>query len=295
LNSRLKKVTFVSMSTLFLILFLLTAMLPFVTAHSLGGDTITALPASVPVTIDGVWSAGEWADALQYTMQDPTWAGLTSYIRAKYNSTHLLVVIDSVNDTSIPTAFPSENTWIAIDTAHDGGFSYPQWDDYLFHVGGTLAWQGNTTGWLQTWVSFAGMQCSNWWGPGLLPSPNEATPHRIDEMAIPLTHVGSPGSTVGFYAQSAEDLFGAGWGTEWPVGAWGVPWGWPGNGSAVPCPIPDAWGNLVLSPSPPPPVGGKATPITITIDKLALLIGLASAMTIVVVSVVHVKRRKKQN
>jgi hypothetical protein len=53
----------------------------------------------------------------------------------------------------------------------------------------------------------------------------------------------------------------------------------------------------VESPPPPPPVGGKAAPIIIAMTNLGLLaplIGLAALITLVAVSIIYVKHKKKK-
>jgi hypothetical protein len=197
------------------------------------------------VTVDGAWSAGELSEALQYTMQNST-GGNIGYIRAKFNSTHLLVIIDSPWDMTPSTVYWHENAWLAFDTAHDDGGA-PKTDDYLLHPGG-MAWVGTRTNWTATWVGQAAVQAGE--GIGMVPlgtSSNSATPHRITEMAIPLWVVGFPGSTVGFYAMVYDDSTdpdGMGWlpataYSEWPPNAGGGP-GWPGPWGSAPCPNPDA-------------------------------------------------------
>jgi hypothetical protein len=240
-----------------LILTLLMAMIPSTTAY-VPGAVMYAPPLTVPATVDGVWSPGEWNDAPQYIM---TGLGGTSYIRAKFNSTHLLVVIDSPWDTTPSTLYYHENVWLAFDTLNDGGGA-PQADDFLVHATTswtTMGWVGTGTGWNQTWLGWAGtFACvqagENFgWGVPLGASPNSATPHRIIEMAVPLALVGYPGSTVGFYAQVDDDSTDPdGYGplpatayAEWPPGSGGSP-GWPGGWGSAPCPTPDAWGDLKL-------------------------------------------------
>jgi hypothetical protein len=242
-------------------LMLLTATLPTVTSY-VPGPVMFAPPETVSATIDGVWSAGEWVDAPQYTMTGAS--GEIGYIRAKYNSTHLLVIIDSPWDTTPATLYYHENVWLAFDTLNDGG-GVPQWDDKLVHATTSwtqMGWMGTGTNWTSTWLGagFATVQAgeNNMWPTPLQPSPNDATPHRITEMTVPLTHVGSPGSTVGFYAQVDDDSTdpdGTGWlpstaYAEWPSGAGGSP-GWPaGWWGSAPCPNPYCWGNLVLGAPP---------------------------------------------
>ena len=261
----------------------------------------------MPVTVDGAWSAGEWSEAPQYIMQNST-GGNIGYIRAKFNSTHLLVIIDSPWDMTPSTVYWHENAWLAFDTAHDGGGA-PQTDDYLLHPNG-MALVGTGTNWTYTGVGQTTVQAGE--GFGMVPlgsSPNSGTPHRITEMAIPLWIIGSPGSTVGFYAMLDDDSTdpdGTGYSpataySEWPPLAGGSP-GWPGGWGSAPCADPYAWGDLVLSsppPPPPPPVGGKSAPIIVTIGELAtqsaLLIALALVIAVVAVSVVYVKHKKKQS
>ena len=298
-----KKVTLASLTAM-LILMLLMAMLPFAVAHS--GDKMYAPPLTVAVTIDGIWSAGEWDDAPQYTMI----GNRTSYIRAKFNSTHLLVLIDSPWDTTNATLYWHENLWLAFDTAHDGGWSAPLSDDYLFHgqsdtTGGGwgMGWQGNGTAWNYTYLGWDGTIKLVQSGDGsnttdLQPSPNSATPHKISEMMIPLIFVGYSGSTVGFYAQVDDDSTDPdqyGWlpataYSEWPPTAGGSP-GWPGGWGSAPCPVPSAWGDLVLST---PPVGGTWIPV----DKLALLAPYIGLTLMIIVAIAGTatffKYRKKQ-
>jgi len=250
-----KKTTIASFVAMLLTLSLLLATVQFATAY-VPGAVMYAPPLTVPVTIDGVWSSGEWADAPQYIMTGP--AGETGYIRAKFNSTHLLVVIDSPWDTTPATLYYHENVWLAFDTLNDGGGA-PQWDDRLFHATTAwtnMSWVGNGTAWAPMWTpGFAIVQAgeNNMWPSPLQPSPNNATPHRISEVAVPLSYVGSAGSTVGFYVQVDDDSTdpdGTGWlpataYSEWPTGAGGSP-GWPGGWGSAPCPAPSAWGNLKL-------------------------------------------------
>jgi len=120
-----------------------------------------------------------------------------------------------------------------------------------------MGWMGNGTTWSDAWLGpgFASVQAGEnfGWGVPLGTSPNSATPHRITEMAVPLTYVGSAGSTVGFYAQVDDDSTdpdGTGWlpataYSEWQPGAGGSP-GWPGAWGSAPCAAPSAWGNLKL-------------------------------------------------
>ena len=285
-----RKATFASLIALPLILTLLIAMVPLTVAHS--GDGMWAVPDTAPVTIDGIWSSGEWAEA----PQQPMVGNQTGYIRAKINSTHLLVIIDLPWDTTVSTLYYFENVWLAFDTAHDDGWAAPMSDDYLVHPmnsWGVAGWVGNSSTWdnsTMMWgiaVHEAGENFG--WGVPLQPSPNSATPHRIVEMAVPLAFVGSPGSTVGFYAMADDDSSGspATAYSEWPSGAGGSP-GWPGFWGWVPCPAAGAWGDLTLSV----PVGG----IALTVDKLSLLapyIALVSMIAVAGATAIYIIRRKK--
>jgi len=197
----------------------------------------------------------EWDDTLQYIMTNST-GGNVGYIRAKFNSTHLLIIIDSPWDTNASTVYWHENVWLAFDTANDGGGA-PQTDDRLLHANGA-AWVGTGTNWTMSgaWVGQTGVQAGEaFGGVPLGTSPNDpVNPHRISEMAIPLWAVGSPGSTVGFYVQVDDDSTdpdGTGWQaataySEWPPNAGGSP-GWPaGYFGSAPCPAPNTWGNLKM-------------------------------------------------
>jgi len=265
---RFRKVTFVSVTTMLLILTLLMTMTPLAVAES--GDTLFAPRLTVPVTVDAAWSAGEWDDALQYTMV----GNRTSYIRAKYDSTYLYVLVDIPWDTTNATYYYNENFWLAFDTAHNGGTA-PKTDDYLVagqtdntDTGIGMGWHGDGTEWQFTYLGDIGIFHNAQGGsnstPGaprypMLPSPNSGTPHRICEMQVPLALIGSPGSTVGFYANVDDESSKPGWPSgdydanatafsEWPSNAGGNT-AWPGTGTSGsnPCPTPDNWGNLVLS------------------------------------------------
>jgi hypothetical protein len=265
---RFRKVTIVSLTTMLLILTLLMTMTPLTVAES--GDTLFAPRLTVPVTVDAVWSAGEWDDALQYTMV----GNRTSYIRAKYDSNYLYVLVDIPWDTTNATYHYHENFYLAFDTAHDDGPALNT-DDYLVSgqtdtVGpGALGigWVVSQSSWTATYLGGIGTFMLRQGGsqglPGewtpFQPSPNSATPHRICEMKVPLALVGSPGSTVGFYANVDDESSKPGWPSgdpdanatafsEWPSNAGGNT-AWPGSGTSGsnPCPTPDNWGNLVLS------------------------------------------------
>ena len=274
-----KKVIFACLMAIFLM-----TMLPFATAHS--GDTIIAPSLTVIPIIDGNWTGTEWDDAPQYNI---TGSGGTGYIRVKYDSNYLYIIIDSVWDlTWVPLWGSYEGTYVAFDTAHDGGTA-PQTDDYLFFCGfskWSYAWQGNGTQWMPIFgTGFDGEQFNG-------TSPNSGTVHRIDEMKIPLAYVGSIASSSGFYVivrDDSSDPDGGGpnpptaW-VEWPTGAGGNPDGWPVDpGYIDPCPAPNAWGDLNLYALP---VGGISTPV----DKLRLLapyIALVAAIGAVMIGVVY--------
>ena len=253
-----KKTTFASLMATLLILTLLMATLPFATADA-PSAVMYAPPLTVPVTVDGVWSAGEWADAPQYTMANST-GGNVGYIRAKFNSSHLLVLIDSPWDTTPSTVYYHENVWLAFDTLNDGGIA-PQTDDYLVHSSTSwfpaVSWVGNGTAWNQS-ILINGVSCvqagDNFGAVPLGTSPNSATLHRITEMTVPLTYIGPAGTMVGFYVQVDDDSTDPdGTGnlpatsySEWSPGTGGSP-GWPGGWGPAPCPAPNAWGDLRLA------------------------------------------------
>jgi len=247
---------FASLMATLLTLTLLFATVPFVAAY-VPGAVMFAPPETVSATVDGVWSAGEWDDAPQYSMANST-GGNVGYLRAKFNSSHLLVIIDSPWDTTPSTVYYHENVWLAFDTLNDGGTD-PQTDDYLVHPTTSWTsggWVGNGTAWIVKVMSgISAVQAGeNFGAVPLATSPNSGTPHRITEMAVPLTYVGKSGSTVGFYVvvdDDSTDPDGTGPQpataySEWPPGAGGSP-GWPDGGGPAPCPAPSMWGNLRLA------------------------------------------------
>jgi len=255
-----KKTFITSFVAMLLTLSLLLTTVQFAAAY-LPGAVMDAPPLTVPVTIDGNWTSGEWDDAPQYNMTNST-GGNIGYILAKYSSTHLYVLIDSPWDTTNAIVYPQENVWFAFDTLNDGGTA-PQSDDYLIHIGAswiqTYSWNGTGSGWQQMLISGVSSVQAGMKPPPTAPlhtSPNDlVTPHRISEIAIPLTYVGSINSTVGFYIlvdddstdpDETGDLPATAY-SEWPTGAGGSP-AWPNSSSSAPCPAPNAWGNLYLSP-----------------------------------------------
>ena len=253
-----RKTTFASLMATILILTLLMATLPFATAD-IPSAVMYAPRLTVSVTVDGVWGSGEWADAPQYTMTNST-GGNVGYIRAKFNSSHLLVLIDSPWDTTPSTVYYHENVWLAFDTLNDGGTA-PQIDDYLVHSSTSwfpaVSWVGNGTAWNQSILinGVSSVQAGeNFGSVPLGTSPNSATPHRITEMMVPLTYVCPTIPMVGFYAQVDDDSTDPdGTGdlpstsySEWPLAAGGSP-GWPGAWGSAPCPAPNAWGKLRLA------------------------------------------------
>ena len=238
-----KKVALTSVIMMLLIFMFLMAMVPFSTANE-DASTMQALgPGKIP-TIDGIWSAGEWDDALEYSATNST---LTSYVRVKWNGSFLYILIDSPWDTTNSSLYPYENTWIAFDTMNSHG-STPQIGDYLFSVSTMVAYWGNGTRW-NTMLAPSGLKAqsssSDEWGPGVQPSPKNSTPHRIDEFRVPLTYVGQTNQTGGFYFLVIDDTASAHAYVEWPVGAGGNSLGWPvGSSYSDPCPAPSAWGHL---------------------------------------------------
>jgi len=286
-TEHLRKTTITSFIATFLALTLLIATIPFVAADV---PSAYAPPLTVPVTVDGVWSSGEWADAPQYNMTNST-GGNLGYIRAKFNSSHLLVIIDSPWDTTGSSVYYHENVWLAFDTQNDGG-NAPQTDDYLVHASTSwtnVSYVGNGTAWEQTYwgpnAGFATAQAGeNWtYAIPLGTSPNSGTPHRISEMAVPLACVGSAGSTVGFYVQVDDDSTDPdGSGdlpstaiSEWPNGTGGIP-GWPVESGPAPCPAPSAWGSLRLAVYGSPAWDVDGNGIVNILDILAIAVAFGT-------------------
>lgn len=244
-----------------LIFMFLAAMLPFSIAN---GSTleIKAPPLTTIPLIDANWSGGEWDDAFEYAITN---GSLTSYVRVKWGTgsvtgDFLYILIDSPWDTIPADLNPNENYWIAFDTLNDGGGA-PQTDDYLFNDGfsdwNNVAWEGTGSGWkvmLTPKPGFASIQNNNG------TSPHNSTEHLICEFRVPLTHVGSVGSTIGFYILAIDDSAdpnhsydppGSPRYVEYPSGAGGNSSGWPGPPNYIdPCPAPSAWGHLKLLQRP---------------------------------------------
>jgi len=264
-----RETTIASLMATVLILTLLMTTIPFASAY-VPGAAMYAPILTVPVIVNGAWGSGEWDEAPQCIMTNST-GGNIGYIRAKVNSTHLFVIIDSPWDTTNATAYWHENVWLAFDTLNNGGGA-PQTDDYLAHPTTSwtgAGWRGNGNGWNTTLMSgVSAVQAGeNFGAVPLGTSPNSATPHRISEMAVPLTYIGSRGSTVGFYVlvdDDSTDPDGTGPQpataySEWPSGSGGSP-GWPGGTGSAPCPTPSAWGNLLLGLMYAPPL---TVPVTV--------------------------------
>ena len=252
---RFKKASFASLIMVPLILMFLMAMLPLSTANG-DASTMYVRPLTVSVTIDGKWSAGEWDDALEYGATNST---LTSYVRVKWDSSFLYILIDSPWDTTNSSVWPYENTWIAFDTMHNHG-SAPQSDDYLFIVSTMVAYRVDGAQWIPMAVP-SGFQAqsssSDEFGPGVQPSPKNSTPHRIDEFRVPLTYVGQINQTGGFYLMVIDDIddpdgegdLGSPTYVEWPENSGGRSDGYPPAGRD-PCPAPSAWGHLTFLQRP---------------------------------------------
>jgi PKD repeat protein len=254
-----KKVSFAHLIIVLLNLMLLMVMLPFSTVN---GSTpeIKAPPLTTIPGIDANWSVGEWDDAFEYAISN---GSLTSYVRVKWGAGNvagdfLYVIIDSPWDTTPAELSGSENYWLAFDTQNDGG-NASQTDDYLFNDGFSdwtlTSWVGTGSGWEDTLTpkpGYASIQ-NNCNGT----SPHSSTKHMVCEFRIPLTHVGSIGSTMGFYMLVIDDSAdpnhhydppGSPRYVEYPSGAGGNSSGWvPGPN---PTPAPSEWGNLILLQSP---------------------------------------------
>lgn len=273
----LNKMTLDSLIAVFLIVMFMTAMLPLTTADGAAPEILVPPLKTVPLVDDCVWnvSSGEWDDAPEYEISNGV---NVSYVRMKHNSTHLFVMIDSPWDTKRAKWFESETTWLAFDTGHDHGL-VPQPDDYLFDTeysstgethGHGVAWRGNGTAgtewapisYIHTDAGYLAESTSGWHHT-LVPSPHSATPHRFEELRIPLAFIDEIGQTVGFYLMVIDDFYDpdgsgpepSGSYIEWPAAAGGDSSGWPFPPNyRDPCPPPNNWGHLTLLTNPLPPV-----------------------------------------
>jgi len=198
-----------------------------------------------PPAIDGVFSSGEWADAVSEDLIDSDPANdLGSLILVMNNATHLFVCYDVYGDTH-------EDTWdyssFAFDTGNDDVATNGEEDQ--FYVGGSLSEASVHYVWNETWWDYewhcapmdsglpdheglAGAMGYGW-------SDFSAWDHRIFEYSIPLALLGaSPGDMLGFVGRSADQPGVQDW---W----WWDESSWPFNYGSLP-PI-DEYGNLILS------------------------------------------------
>ncbi|MFQ5999159.1 MAG: PKD domain-containing protein [Candidatus Bathyarchaeia archaeon] len=202
---------------------LLVTLLAALSASAHLPDAETYAPAALTPTIDGKWSAGEWADAPQHNL-----SGTGGYFRIKHDDSYVYVIIDLINEGSHWAGCH----FIYFDTAHDGGNDTELPGDLQFHC------------------------CVPPNKLGFGSSPNSATKHRITEFKVALTDLGSPSLPVemGFYIKALEEEPDPEFVYEWPIGAGGSAIGldkgywWDGT------PVPDKWGDIHIEAPPEPPV-----------------------------------------
>jgi PKD repeat protein len=250
-----------------------TAIIGVAPGDELGPEMQSFVLREIPV-IDGNWTGTEWDDAVEYEVANGV---NVTYVRMKHDDSSLYLLLDSPWDTTRARWFESETTWVAFDTIHNHGLS-PQTDDRLFDTeysstpechGHSNAWRGNGTQWLQKFEEhiIAGYlaESNSGWHHQMSSSPHSSTPHRIEELRIPLTYVGEVGQSSGFYLMIIDDKTdpdgsGPAHGTyvEWPGPplCHGDPSAWPIDSQSFPykdpCPYPEVWGHIINLPPLPP-------------------------------------------
>lgn len=118
-----------------LIAFVLISILGIGISNANSGDTIV-VPMGSAVTIDGVITGSEWADASTINI-----ASIAGTVYFKHTATHLLVAF---------VGSYSGSTGIYVDKLHNEG-STPQTDDIWIHgSAGPFEWFGNGTAWQTT-------------------------------------------------------------------------------------------------------------------------------------------------
>ncbi len=204
-----------------------------------------------PLTIDGVMSPSEWADAAAYDLGAIPGNGLPAFMLIKNNDTFLWLAYDAVGDT---TEDPNDTASFAFDTGHDGVGTAGREDQFVHGYYDRAHFVFTGTGWTlhdspfdTSLPNHAGLAANRGFGASDL----VATPHRIFEFQVPLALLGlSPGDTVGLFGGSQPVPGIVDYSTfvysTWPYFVGG--------------PIPLAeYGDLTLG-SPPSPVSVVVTP-----------------------------------
>jgi PKD repeat protein len=241
----------------------------------------TAPYSPIIPTIDGIRGSLEWADANEYIINGTGGEGYILVKRGPGNVTgeFLYILVDSPWDTTPPSVFPSESTWIAFDTEHDKSTVGPQPDDYLLNSAysswNRVSWRGNGTMWM-------GMETP----AGMIAVQSYDSGHRIEEMRIPLAYVGVVNQTSGFYVMVVDDSGdpdrtgpkGSDIYVEWPNAAGGDSWGWPVLPDYIdPCPTLDKWGYLFLEPQTL-----ELSNVTLDISPSSITLGESVTITVTV-------------
>lgn len=145
---------------------------------------INSVEAPTPLVIDGVASSAEWADAGSATLAN-------AVLMVKHDATHLYLLIDATADTA-DDALLAAAPWgdfltLAFDVDVDSAVT-PNVDVKYGEATGSLSFgvayflAPNTT----TGLNLTGAQMTRAFGTSL----NNATAHRIWEMALPLSEIG---------------------------------------------------------------------------------------------------------
>jgi len=252
----------VLVSLLFLLLFSALAVIP------VGAMPDESKWTTAPPTIDGILDVGEWDAYFWFT--DNTginFKGTPVFTGYVANDDQFLYVAIDVEDAT-PLEHANDDIWIAF---RDAGDNYKEFR------------KGNTT-----WGMPVPCYSEEPYTPSYQSFPADcefkwttSTGHIYYELKIPLARLNvDPGDTTK-YLMHVRDFPAKDLNYHPDVTSWS------------PYDERNQFGDLTLSQPPKPPVGGIWVPINKT-ELLAPWIGLASLITVAAVSVVYVRRRKKQ-
>jgi len=156
--------------------------------------------------IDGVLSAGEWADATVVDLSSVPGNSLPAYLLVKDDSQYLYIAYDAIGDR---TQDPYDMASISFDTGNDGIATEGREDQFVeggWFGRGHLVYSSSIGGWAiedapydPNLPNHEGLASARGWAR----SPNSGFYHRIYEFRIPFALIGvRPGDTIGFLAGS---------------------------------------------------------------------------------------------
>lgn len=228
-----------------LVISVLTFAMPVIAHYP--GAVISSNWATIEPTIDGVFGAGEYADAtvIDIKAADPS-NPFAAYGYFKNDGTFLYVCLDASGDITNNT---EDGSILSFDTGHDAIYTDGGEDNFamMFLYGSTahLVWNSTFGGYdlccepfAPTLPDHAGLAGAVGFGT----SPNSDINHKIYEYRIPLALIdAAPGDTLGF-ALDGELFYGI-WdftivdGDQWPFYRGGPIWL-------------DEYGDLIIGKAP---------------------------------------------